>query len=97
MSSVEAGVIARGLAPCTQSGVLSLVKSRLLRVPVAIEPNALELERLMTRSANVPMSLADACLVRLVELMPEASVFTLDGDFSVYRAKNGRVIQLVNL
>ncbi|HEY3897192.1 MAG TPA: hypothetical protein VGM54_01170 [Chthoniobacter sp.] len=35
------------------------------------------------------MSLADACLVRLAELNPAASVFTLDAHFRVYR-KNGR-------
>ena len=79
------------------NGVLSLVKSGLLRVPMAIEANALELERLMIRYSNVPMSLADACVVRMVELMPDASVLTLDSDFSVYRAKKTRVIQLVDL
>ena len=35
------------------------------------------------------MSLADACLVRLAELFDEATVITLDEDFSVYR-KHGR-------
>lgn len=78
-------------------GVLGLVREGLLRVPMAIEANASELEGLMTRYANVPMSLADACVVRLVELMPDASVLTLDSDFSVYRAKKNRVIQLVDL
>lgn len=43
------------------------------------------------------MSLADACLVRLVELQPEASVLTLDSDFTIYRAGKSRVIQLVDL
>jgi len=44
---------------------------------------------LMDRYANVPMSLADACLVRMAELRPTARVLTLDGDFRIYR-KNGR-------
>jgi uncharacterized protein len=78
------------------NGVLALVKNRLLRVPLAIEANVLEIERLIIRYSNVPMSLADACVVRMVELMPDASVFTLDSD-SVYRAKKARVIQLVDL
>ncbi len=35
------------------------------------------------------MDLADACIVRMTELFPEAKVFTVDGkDFSYYR-KNG--------
>ena len=35
--------------------------------------------------SNVSMSFADACLVRMSELWPEAPVFTLDSDFRVYR------------
>lgn len=35
------------------------------------------------------MSLADACRVRLAELNPDTSLFTLDHHFRVYR-KNGR-------
>ena len=46
---------------------------------------------LVKRYVNVPMSLADACLVRLAELYPQSSVLTMDGDFSVYR-KNGRQV-----
>ena len=38
-----------------------------------------------------PMSLADACLVRLAELFPQSPVLTLESDFSVYR-KNGRQV-----
>ena len=37
------------------------------------------------RYRNVPMSLADACLVRLSELHPPAKVWTTDSDFTIYR------------
>lgn len=40
---------------------------------------------LLGRYANVPMSLADACLVRMSELNREAVVLTFDSDFDVYR------------
>ena len=36
-----------------------------------------------------PISLSDACVVRMAELFEHHHVFTLDSDFSVYR-KNGR-------
>ena len=45
--------------------------------------------RLMHRYSDQPMSLADACLVRMAELNPSAKVATLDRRFKVYR-KNGR-------
>src|SRR5437667_12509761 len=38
---------------------------------------------LVQRYSNVPMSLADACLVRMSEMIAGSTVFTLDGDFRV--------------
>ena len=35
--------------------------------------------------SNLPMSLADACLVRMSELHAKSVVFTLDRDFMIYR------------
>lgn len=49
------------------------------------------LRHLMKRYASVPMSFADACLVRLSELHPKAVVTTCDSDFQVYR-RNGRAV-----
>ena len=47
--------------------------------------------RLMRRYSSVPMSLADACLVRMSELAPTSKVLTLDSDFRIYR-RNGRQV-----
>ena len=43
----------------------------------------------MSKYANVSMSLADACLVRMSELDSQCKVFTLDNDFRIYR-RHGR-------
>ncbi|WP_419160889.1 type II toxin-antitoxin system VapC family toxin [Candidatus Palauibacter sp.] len=51
--------------------------------------------RLMRRYADVPMSFADACLVRIVESTEHASVMTLDSDFHIYRQSRRRVIPLL--
>jgi predicted nucleic acid-binding protein len=45
--------------------------------------------KLMTKYASVPMSFADACLVRMTEIDARATVLTLDSDFRIYR-RNGR-------
>jgi len=42
---------------------------------------------LLTCYADVPMDFADACVVRLAELHPTASVCTVDGDFRVFRRR----------
>jgi len=47
--------------------------------------------RLLKRYSSVPMSLADACLVRMAEQFAESQVLTLDSDFRVYR-KSGRTV-----
>lgn len=44
---------------------------------------------LLARYADLPMSFADACLVRMNELHPESEIWTLDRDFKIYR-RNGR-------
>ena len=51
--------------------------------------------QLMQRYENVPMSLADACLVRMAELRAGATVFTLDSDFKIYRKNRREVIPLL--
>jgi uncharacterized protein len=45
--------------------------------------------RLMEKYADVPMSLADACLVRMTETLSAPRVLTTDADFRVYR-RHGR-------
>ena len=43
----------------------------------------------------VILSLADACVVRMAELNPRATVFTLDSDFRIYRQHGRKVIPLL--
>jgi predicted nucleic acid-binding protein len=71
------------------STVLRLVQSRVLRVALSLNDEAGAVERLLGKYADVPMSLADACLVRLSEQQPRSVVLTFDSDFRVYR-RHGR-------
>ncbi|MCW1924885.1 hypothetical protein OKA05_20145 [Luteolibacter arcticus] len=54
-----------------------------------------EVFTLMARYESVPMSFADACLVRMSELWPKTPVFTLDSDFRIYRRNKRQVIPLI--
>jgi len=47
---------------------------------------------LLDKYADVPMSIADACLVRLTEVLPEPLLLTTDSDFSTYRRFGRRAI-----
>lgn len=53
------------------------------------------IQKLMMKYADQPMSLADACLVRMSELFPEHFVFTLDRHFRTYRRFGRRVVPLI--
>lgn len=66
-----------------------------LEIGVDIESDAVEVARLMTRYRDTPMSLADACLVRLTERIPDCRVFTLDSDFGLYRRGGRQAIPLL--
>jgi len=50
---------------------------------------------LMATYADQPMSLADACLVRMAELQSGARVFTLDRQFRIYRKNRRQLIPLI--
>ena len=57
-----------------------------------MEEQRADLRALMRRYRNRPLYLADACLVRLSEIHSAAEVFTLDGDFRIYRRHGNKVI-----
>ena len=50
---------------------------------------------LLNRYQSVPVSLADAELVRMSELYANSLVFTLDSDFLIYRKNRDRQIPLI--
>jgi predicted nucleic acid-binding protein len=49
----------------------------------------------MRRYGDMPMSLADACLVRLSETHSDCRVFTIDSDFVRYRRHGRQMIPLL--
>ena len=73
----------------------ALLNSGLLSVDFSIILEGTALAKLVQRYANVPMSLADACLVRLAKLNPHAVIFTLDSDFHIYRQDGREKIPLL--
>ena len=79
-------------SPGGPAAVLEMVARAVVKVAYDVEADVAALGRLMTRYADVPMALADACLVRMIEQQPDARVLTLDRDFRVYRSHGRRVI-----
>ncbi|HMI13688.1 MAG TPA: PIN domain-containing protein [Bradyrhizobium sp.] len=51
--------------------------------------------KLLQKYADVPMSFADACLVRMTETLNDPVLLTTDGDFRIYRRHGRQIIPCV--
>ena len=54
-----------------------------------------EILKLIERYRNVPMSFADACLIRMSEIERHCHIFTTDRDFLTYRRNRREAIPLL--
>ncbi len=75
--------------------LFALLDRGVIKVAMQIEDERSDLRRLMQRYRDRPMSLADACLVRMAELFSGSTVFTLDTDFRIYRRHGNKVIPVL--
>jgi predicted nucleic acid-binding protein len=76
--------------PRAQDALFDLLQNGALHVAFRVEEHVGALRKLLQKYRDTPMSLADACIVRMSEIHERHAVLTLDSDFSVYR-KHGRV------
>jgi predicted nucleic acid-binding protein len=75
--------------------IFNYLKSGVIELPFCFSSEYVAIEKLMLKYADVPISFADACLVRMSEQHRNNSVFTLDSDFLVYRKNSNEVISLI--
>ncbi len=75
--------------------LFELLQRQVIRVALRSDEEQAGLRALMSRYRDRPMSLADACLVRLSELHRDGTVFTLDSDFRIYRRHGNKVIPVL--
>jgi len=91
----EAWHLLRGTS-AGQPALLELIASGTVVLEFALKAELAAVRRLAARYRDRPMSLADACLVRMAELHDETAVITVDRDFSVYRKHTRQAIPLVS-
>lgn len=75
--------------------LFALLERGVIRIGLSVQDEQADLRALMQRYRNRPMSLADACLVRLSEMHTASEVFTLDSDFRIYRRHTNKSIPLL--
>jgi predicted nucleic acid-binding protein len=84
-----------GMSPKTIGSLCRLIDQGILSLDVIGPSEITAIFDLMEKYLSVPMSFADACLVRLVERNPGSALFTTDRDFTIYRQHRRRVIPLI--
>ena len=75
--------------------LLEMLNRKVLETPFRATDHPAALGRLMRKYSDIPMSFADACLVRMSELYPDSTLLTFDGDFRVYRRQGRQSIPLL--
>jgi uncharacterized protein len=75
--------------------IFHFVESGIIQLDFSLNENRADVFNLLRKYADQPMSLADACLVRMAELNDNCQIFTTDKDFLVYRRKGRHVIPLL--
>ena len=80
------------LGPRGAPPLIDLLTTRTLVCAFQIGESIDDVLDLLEKYADVPMSLADACLVRMTEILPDPALLTTDSDFRIYRRNNRQTI-----
>jgi predicted nucleic acid-binding protein len=77
------------LGPNGAHSLARLIRDNALISICAAEQGLQEILLLMEKYFDVPMSFADACIVRMTEIFADPTLLTTDSDFLIYR-RHGR-------
>jgi predicted nucleic acid-binding protein len=72
--------------------VSALLRRRALTAAFDLDNDVESVLKLLQKYAYVPMSLADACLVRMTETLPDPIILTTDSDFRIYRRHSRQMV-----
>jgi predicted nucleic acid-binding protein len=64
-------------------------------IPYRLTGRAAQVGKLMKKYANLPIDLADACLVDIASQLGSGRIWTLDADFQIYRWGRNRPFELL--
>ena len=78
-----------------QDAIFDLLATGVLRMVFHLDEHLREVRGLLRKYQDKPISLADACLVRMAELYKQHFIFTLDSDFKVYRRFGREPLNLI--
>ncbi|MBA7597288.1 hypothetical protein ES703_04290 [subsurface metagenome] len=78
-----------------QEQIIDLLFNDLIIIAFSLREEKVEIKNIIKKYSNIPISLADACLIRMSEKYPDSKVLTLDSDFKIYRKNNRQIIPCI--
>jgi predicted nucleic acid-binding protein len=78
-----------------KDAILQNVQQGIFQIPFSLAARGAEVARHLKKYADVPMDLADACLVDLATQTGSGRILTLDSDFRFYRWGRNRPFELL--
>lgn len=75
-----------------RSALSSLLRRRAVASQFDLGKDLQPVLALMQKYSNVPMSLADSCLVRMTETLSDPVILTTDRDFRIYRRHSRQIV-----
>jgi uncharacterized protein len=91
----EACFLLRKVHAAAPADVVALGARGVYSMAIAAHEHWSNIEALLKKYANRPISMADACLIRCAEIHQEARILTFDADFTVYRWARNRKFDLL--
>lgn len=76
-------------------GVFEMLVRKVVAVTFRLDDHLREVQALRSKYSDVPMSVADASLVRMAEQLGGIAVLTLDSDFKTFRKHGRQLIPLI--
>jgi uncharacterized protein len=79
----------------SSKAVYDFIETGAVKIDFSLADEFEAVKDLALKYQNVPMSLADACLVRMSEIYENSTVFTPDSDFIIYRKNGNQIIPTI--
>ena len=76
-------------------GLNAMLSRRAVIARFNLDDNIEAVIAFLRKYASVPMSLADACMVRMSETMDDSLIMTTDSDFRIYRRHGRQVVPVL--
>jgi predicted nucleic acid-binding protein len=91
----EACFLMRKVHAAGPAEIIALGRRGVYGVAMSAEEHWVNIEALLRKYSDRPISFADACLIRCAEIHQEARILTFDSDFRVYKWARTRKFELL--